>query len=94
MFGVSSVSELENMTGDVVRDLGFSSTSINPGSAFNGSVAMQIEIPPGTRGAYVANVSQFPGEREFLLAPGTRFRILEVVQDGSNARVRVEVIPA
>lgn len=94
MFGVSSVSELESMTGDVVRDLGFSSTSINPGSAFNGSVAMQIEIPPGTRGAYVANVSQFPGEREFVLAPGTRFRILEVVQDGSNARVRVEVVPA
>jgi hypothetical protein len=96
MFGVSNIAELEAMQGDVVYDPGFSSTSINPNSAFGGAVAMQIEIPAGSPGAYVANVSNYPNEQEFLLPPGTRFRIIEVsLEPGSSqARVRVEVVPA
>ena len=95
-FGVSNVAELEAMIGQTVQEPGFSSTSVLPGKAFGGSVAMQIEIPAGTPGAYVGSFSHHKTEREFLLPPGTKFRIIEVKPGGygSTALVRVEVVPA
>jgi len=95
-FGVNNISELEGMVGKTVTEPGFSSTSISPGSAFGGQVAMQIEIPAGTMGSYVGNISHYKSEKEFLLPPGTKFRILEVkpASGGHKALVRVEVVPA
>jgi hypothetical protein len=96
-FGVSNVAELEAMVGQTVQEPGFSSTSISPGSAFGGSVAMQIEIPAGTNGSYVGNISHYKSEKEFVLPPGTKFRIVEVKPGGAGGKkalVRVEVVPA
>ena len=95
-FGVSNIAQLENMIGKTITEPGFSSTSISPGSAFSGDVAMQIEIPAGTPGSYVGNISHYQYEKEFLLPPGAKFRILEVkpASGGSKAFVRVEVVPA
>lgn len=95
-FGVNSIAELEQMVGKTVTEPGFSSTSISPGSAFGGQVAMQIEIPAGTMGSYVGNISHYKSEKEFLLPPGMKFKILEVqpASGGKKAFVRVEVVPA
>lgn len=96
-FGVSSVAELEAMVGQTVQEPGFSSTSVSPGSAFSGSVAMQIEIPAGTPGSYVGNISHYKSEKEFVMPPGMKFRIIEVKPGGplgKKALVRVEVVPA
>lgn len=95
-FGVSSIAQLEKMAGKTVTEPGFSSTSISPGSAFGGQVTMQIDIPAGTPGSYVDAISQHPGEKEFVLPPGTKFRIVQVkpANGGYNAVVHVEVVPA
>jgi len=94
-FGATSVADLESMVGSTVSEPGFTSTSVLTSSAFSGSVAMQIDVPAGTPGAYVAGISHYP-ENEFVLPPGTKFRIIEVkpAAGGKKAFVHVEVVPA
>lgn len=94
-FGVSSFDELEALVGTTRTDPGIISTSIQPGSAFGGQVAIQIDVPAGSPGAYIQSISQHPSEQEFLLPPGTKFRVIEVTQGpGGKAHVRVEVVNA
>jgi len=65
---------------------GFSSTSIHPKSAFstksNNAVRLTIEVPKGTRAAYVDDISQYQGERELLLDKGREYvvRSIDAVQ--------------
>lgn len=97
--GADSPEQLAQMVGATVSDPGFTSTSINPqvsSGTFAGDVLLQIEVPRGSRAAYVENISQNGGEEELLLDRGTRFEILEVspATDGSGrSNVRVRVLP-
>jgi hypothetical protein len=92
-FGVSSFEELVRMVGSDVTDEGFVSTSVGGSAAFSNSVLMEIEVPKGARGAYVKGISLHPNENEFILAPGTRFRILKVSKpDSYRTVVRVRVV--
>lgn len=92
-FGVSSFEDLVRMVGSDITDEGFVSTSVGGSAAFSNSVLMEIEVPTGARGAYVKGISLHPGENEFILAPGTRFRILKVSKpDAYRTVVRVRVI--
>lgn len=105
--GVSSHEELESMVGAVVRDPGFSSSSIDSGVAerfaqstgFGASasrrVLMQIETPAGAPAAYVEDITENPDEYELVMPPSTRFEILEVVppaSDGEPSVVRLRVV--
>lgn len=53
----------------------------------------EICMPPGKgRGAYIAPMSQYKGEQEFLIARGTKYKIIDVTTDGEITRVKLEVI--
>lgn len=72
----------------MIQDLGFASTSVNWDSIKNwksgyGRLKLIIDVPKGQgRGAYIAPLSQFPDEQEFLLQHGTMFKVLNI--DKSN----------
>lgn len=103
--GVSSPDELISIVGQQGIDRGFASSTLD--STFAGladlddfagtpEVKMQIEIPAGTSAAYVAPVSEWPEQQELILAPGSRYEILEVQPasaPGETSFVRVRVIP-
>ena len=83
--------------GDFVHDLGYTATAITTGAFGSGSIL--IRAPKGTKGIYVDSISQYgetksKPEREFLLARGTRFvviqnnpLILEIVQQDVYQKV-------
>lgn len=92
--GANSSEQLQGMVGAVVRDHGFTSSSISTDSAFNNEVTMQIDVPEGTPAAYIEDISQNPGEYELLLNSGTRFEIMAVnVDENGHSNVHVRVVP-
>lgn len=92
-FGVNSYEELLAQTGSIYSDKGFMSTSVGGQSAFSGTVRMEIEVPKGTMGAYVKEISLHRGENEFIVAPNTKFKILQVKKQGYTTVVRLRAIP-
>ena len=66
-----------------LRDLGFTSTSMDPDGALGGDVQMIVRVPKGTKAAYVGHVSEEKEEMELLLPRDVdTFRIVEVRYDG------------
>lgn len=92
-FDVNSHEEVAAMVGKTVADKGFLSTSVGGDAAFGGSVKMEVEVAKGTKGAYVDHISMHRGEREFIIAPGTKMKILRVEQHGYQTVVRLRTIP-
>ena len=77
--------------GSTFEDKGFGSTSMDESKLFGSDVKIKIHVPKGTKGAYIAKLSQFRAEKEFLLPPGTKYRIKTV--NAKKKTVIVEVIP-
>lgn len=78
----------DELTGCVLYDNGFLSTSLRPEDAFSGDIRMEISVPEGTRGAYVGYVSSAGHyEREVLLDCGQMMMITGVTRDLSGNRV-------
>lgn len=73
----------------VLREKGFTSTTINPKGAegFNmHRVEMRILVPKGSQGLYIDKSKySFPGERELLLAPDTDFQLIGVKKEVANS---------
>lgn len=91
-FGVNSQEELMALVGETVADKGFMSTSVGGEAAFGGAVKMEIEVVKGTKGAYVQHISHYPGEREFVISPGTKMKVLRVDTLGYQTVVRLRVV--
>jgi len=90
--------EVKSLVGQEIQDKGFMSTSSasNYGghsAAFGGVVRLEVEVPKGTYGAYVDHISMHSGENEYMVAAGTRFKVLRVTKEGSSTVVRVRAIP-
>ena len=63
--------------GKLWTDKGFMSTAVNPGGAWTGT-KFEIIVSKGTKGRYIGKKSTHPGENEFLLDRGTKFRVLSI----------------
>lgn len=89
---------LWGITGKTFQDNGFMSTSAAGRSAFGGEVALEVECPVGAPVMYVdkmydgSRFSSHPGENEMLLAPGCKYKILNVRKSGGTFVVRVRVV--
>ena len=59
-----------------INDNAFSSTSLIQRAAFSKEIEMQILLSKGKRGAYIDELSEFPGEYEVLLQNGAALKIL------------------
>lgn len=85
---------MKNLTGMTVEDEGFLSTSVGGKGAFGGPVKLEIEIAKGTHGAFVDPISLHRGENEFLIARGTKYRVLQVTKDPYGGTViRLRTVP-
>jgi len=64
----------------VIQDKGFLSTSYRQGIfVYENGLEIRIHAPKGFRGGlFLEEISKFPREREYLFAPGQKFRVLDV----------------
>jgi len=92
--GFKTAKEINAMAkaGARLVDKGFMSTSAAEGDQFGGRYRFIITVPAGTgRGAYVAPMSHFNSENEFLLQRGTSFKINKAVDHGQIIDVYLRV---
>jgi hypothetical protein len=72
----------DSLVGGVIRDAAFSSTSLNEAVASvfgSGSgVVFRIEAPAGTRGLWAGVHEDYQDQREFILAPSTKLRVIRI----------------
>lgn len=92
--------ELQKLAGGIYQDKGYMSTSLaeKVSSAVydvKDAVEMQIAVPKGTRGIYMAGESYLKHEREMLLDRGTRLAVQSVTFDEKRKtwRVVATVVP-
>ena len=94
--GDKTVEQINAMAkaGVKLMDKGFMSTSASQGANFAGKYQFIITVPAGVgRGAYVAPLSHYRSENEFLLQRGTTFKISKAVQKGRVTEVHLRVEP-
>jgi len=90
--------DIDDYVGTVVQDKGFMSTTVRDGHlSFGGSsevrVLLEIEARAGHPGVYAEAWSNYSSEMEFILPPGSRFRVLSAKMEGSTMRLRGELLP-
>ena len=88
-----------SLVGKTYTNDAYASTSVGEYAHFRSKpVQLEIMAPAGTKGANLMRSSNFgTGEREFLLARGTRYFIHSIEEfsngHGGKWRVRVEIVP-
>jgi len=95
-FNGYTLEDWQKMVGQTLLEPGFSSTAVGK-SVFGGrKFHLEIEVPKGTPGAYVKSASANAYENEYIIAAGTKFRVLSVAKKpgigstyGFNIRLRV-----
>lgn len=76
------------LTGKMLLDKGFMSTSLNRGDAFRDEILLVIDVPAGAPGAYIGYMSLFGHrESEVLFDRGQWLKITAVTRDGDGRRV-------
>ncbi|MGE0174677.1 MAG: ADP-ribosyltransferase domain-containing protein [Oligoflexales bacterium] len=75
--------------GDIIQERGFTSTTINQVSNFNGNADFIIESKTGV---LIEKISSAPGEREVLFAAGSKFKILGVQNAGEKWTIMLSEI--
>ena len=76
----------KKVKGLIIEDKGFMSTTVNSNGttaeSFAGGILLEIKIDKGaTGGAYIAPISKFKAEGEWLLDKGTKLQIEEITMD-------------
>jgi len=80
--------DLTKKVGKTFVDPAFVSTTANMNTSFFGSdIRFQVHVPKGARGLYVNDISYSQNEREFLIPPGSRFKVLKTEIDQYGKRV-------
>lgn len=84
--------DMKLAVGDKSRFLRFVSTSYNPEVAlgFGGYCPMVIEMINATKGLPLGLFSQFPGEEEVLIKPGTQFIVTQYLTDQGQIKAAWE----
>lgn len=77
-FGLTSPNDFENLVGKTIKDDGITSTSIRTNLGWEGNVRLDIEVPKGTKVAWIKSVSHHPDEDEMILEPGTHYEVVGV----------------
>lgn len=78
----------ESLKGKVFFDKGFLSTSLDPSSAFDGDLILEIHAPVGAHGLYVGHISSAGHyEEEVLFDINQNMRIDDVSRDEIGRRL-------
>lgn len=91
------------LIGTTQTESGYMSSSLGatPPPHFNNAFRMELDLPPGTRGAWMGMRSAYPDQRELILPRGTRYQIVDVIPNPQGERyagvqflIRARVIPS
>lgn len=83
----------DSLIGKIAEDKGFFSTTPNHRGGFDGAIEYIVKVPKGANGAYLEDISNFPGEMEFLLDKGSRFVIQDIEYNSvDKCKVFMELI--
>ena len=76
------------------QDDGFVSTTAVVPKPINDLIEIKILVPAGMgRGAYIAPISDFPEEAEFVLQRGTIFKVVDIVEnESSSCKVTIKIV--
>lgn len=91
-----TLAKMQSLVGKTLVEPGFLSTSVTPSPAFGGAVHFEIDVPEGTKAAWLKPISNYSHENEMLLDAGLKYRVKEVLPPGnghSNYLVKMEVVP-
>ena len=96
-FGLETGDDLKNLIGKSIKDDGVISTSIKK-IGWSGKLRLDIEVPKGSKIAWVQPISLHPSEMEMVVAPGTHYEIVgyeKVTNSYGEAyyNVRLRIIP-
>lgn len=80
--------------GQVIKDKGYTSTSLNPKVAekYDGAAVLRIKAPKGSKGASMGGVSRYPKEHEVLFARGSGVKITGVSKKGGRTIIHAELV--
>lgn len=94
VMGYGTAEEINaNLKGAIVMDKAYMSTSADKKSHFDGEIQYEIQVPKGKgRGAFVAPISEFKSEDEFLLKRGTKFKVLGAKNRNGQVVVKLRVV--
>ena len=78
----------------IFHDEGFTSTTPVKNSFYDsGSIDIELLVPAGKGvGMWVAPISRYKSENEFLLNRGTKFKVSEIDESGTRPLVKLEVL--
>ena len=83
--GASTIEEVKALIGRTVRDDGVTSAAVTKNGAWGQSgknIGYEIEVPKGRgRGIFIDPVSDAKGEQEFMLRPGSSYKITGAYTD-------------
>lgn len=66
----------EYSVGDIFADPQFISTSVVKSKVLKKPFNVKINIPKGSNGAYIENLSSYPGQREFIIDKASMFKVI------------------
>ena len=78
------LSDLSSLIGKEIVDKGFSSTSIEKSTDFKKRVQLEIQVPKGSKAAYIENLSANDHEQEVILGKGSKFKIIDALKSNDN----------
>ncbi len=97
-FGLSDTRDIESLkklTGTIFEDKAYQSCSVLKNQAYTKDVLLEIEVPPGSNGAYI---EQFNGceikyrQAEFLLGRKTKLVFKDVIIEDGQTVIKAEVL--
>ena len=90
------IENFDRLTGTIVTDEAFVSTSLDPAIAENfsragfGSIFAEVRIPESAKAAYISHI--YSNEAEILIARGTQFRVISATVENNVNKLILEVI--
>ena len=77
----------EELKGKILKDNGFMSTSLDRDRAFEGDILLEIDVPKGSKGAYVGNVGHYGHIESEVLFDCNSMMVINDVQNINGKRV-------
>lgn len=87
---------LESLVGKERQDAAFLSTTINPDPTDMvnfGDVQLDIDLPAGTRAAYIESITENPTEQEILVTPGLKLQFLSLDMSKNPPVLKAKGVP-
>ncbi len=89
----NTLKSVDGLIGATIYEKGFLSTSIDMDASFEYlEIHWTIEVPPGSNGALISQISKIPEEMEMLFSTGQNLLIKDAAINGNNIEILAEIV--